>query len=208
MFGSGDDPYKATVSDLLLGAEKYRKCQMVFMPSFAKENAVYILQDGESQETKAKVVWTEMKQPLWSAMMKFLRDEAGGGSFSVAPKAMRRALTHISHEVSRTEAELDAGTVNLLERTGGRILSRVRYHVKNGDGTDGEPFHVAHFVRGIGYRSGKTWSPLNGTRTYDFVELAKVLGTFTHTEGPEREAAHRDMVARAKSLLGRLGKDK
>ncbi len=203
-----DDPYRATVAELLLGGERYRKCEMVFMPAFDKESAVYILRKDDGQDAKATVVSVEMKLQLWSEMTKFQMKEGDGKSYTDASEGRRRALARVSREVRRTEAEIDARTADLLEKTWQAMLSRVRYSIfdmsRNLLGRDGESSHAAHYVEGAGYMTGKTWSPHEGTRTYDFVNLAKVLRNFTRSDGATRETILRDVVTRAEALLKRL----
>ena len=54
VFGSRISPYKDAVAAILLGRNEYggRECQMVFLPSFGPESAVYILRSDDGKETK------------------------------------------------------------------------------------------------------------------------------------------------------------
>src|SRR5438445_2038734 len=76
IFSVGDYPYHAAVADVLLASDKYRKCQVVFMPSFRVESAVYFVRDEvKLQPGKINIVVVEMKQPLWTDMMTLLKSE-------------------------------------------------------------------------------------------------------------------------------------
>lgn len=207
LFGSVEDnPYHSAVGDLLLSANKFRKCQMLFLPSFDKESAVFLVRSGDNPKANAIVVAAEMKEQLWGAINRFLMKEAGEGKpYTIGPVDMRRALSRVSRRVERVEAEIDPSTADLLEKTWESMLLRVRYPPPSNDvGLDGETFHVAHWVNLNGYLTGKTWSPKPSTRIGNFVELAKVLRKYPKLSGDQREAVRKDLISRAEALLKRL----
>ena len=209
LFAFGDRPYHAAVSDILLGSAPYRQCQMVFLPSFQREQAVYMVRGDDKKGVPATVVAVEMKDQLHGAMMKLLYKKGTKSFYPVGNAAERKALGRIPRAVRRHEAPLDATTANLLEEAWLTVLGRVRYAPPEGSvgGADGESFHAAHYMRNVGYRTGKTWSPEVGTIAADLVALARTLREFAVVPGVEREAVRRKLADQAQRLVERARKE-
>ncbi len=66
------DPYYVRASDLLLGEHLFRKCQMVFLPSFQNEAAVYIVRE---EGAPAVVVSKELRPQLWFVLSSARREK-------------------------------------------------------------------------------------------------------------------------------------
>jgi hypothetical protein len=181
------DPYSTRVAELLLSEHAYRKCQMVFMPSFRSESVVYIVRNDDS-ESEALAVVKELRPQLYYALTKELRREAEGELISWSPQSQRRALKSIQVEAVSSTALLDRATVELLGDVWTEMLTEVR-HRTDTLGDDGISYHVAHYVDGLGYRSGKTWSPSDPGSLSDFVSIAEALRAFVLAKEHTRDAA-------------------
>lgn len=199
--------YYEAVSERLLPSW-HRKCQAVFLPSFSEESAVYILHDDDS--TATPIVFTvKLETQLWFEMLKAI--EAGAdtrGRYTLDAQSQRQALSQIRSVVSRFEAPLDATVATVLEHTWDAMLMRVHYPEKAELGLDGENCHFANFVTGLGYRTGKVWSPVKGTPGYELMELAKALSEYPALLETDRKDAAREMMQRAQRLLALLGDGK
>jgi hypothetical protein len=106
-------------------------------------------------------------------------------------------------EVDRSKASISDRSADLLEDVWWQMLGRTRYPVEPEQGLDGTSYRVAHWRTGVGFRSGETWSPEDGTRTKALVSLAEHMAAFAQAPTPEGDAA---LGSEAQSLLERLAK--
>jgi hypothetical protein len=173
------EPYDAAVAVALLGEHNFRKCQMLIIPSFSPENVVYVVRE---RGASAKVIAKQLEQNLWAVMNDVLSDGGRANSYEETPEAQQRALGKIDKKVKRWEREIDQKTADDLEKVWRMVLSRVQYGDNDTIGLDGETYHIAHFERGIGYRTGTTWSPSNGSLLARFVQLGSALRDFARGE--------------------------
>ena len=177
-----DDHYRL-ISQALLGEHSHRKCQMLFLPSFAPEGAVYVVRFPE--DASGLVVVKEFELDSRPALLD------------------AQSLDTPYTRVQRWEARLEGKDADLLETLWVTMLSRVHYEEEPTGGFDGVEYHAAHFARGFGYRSGKTWSPHSGTLASDFIAVAEELQEFAKEKEVEREVVRRRLMAKAGALLER-----
>jgi hypothetical protein len=201
-WGSDDDAHAGAVADALLGSTPARKCQMVFLPSFEPENAVYLVRGRGRVRGPATVVATETERHIWSEAERVSK-LAREGSITLAEDSRRGALARVSRTARTATATLDAATATLLERVWERMLARTRVPQRPNRGKDGITYHAAHFV-GRTYRCGTTWSPEDGTLTHDFVDLAAALQRHARSTDRDRPAIQRELRSKAEALLARI----
>lgn len=66
---------------------------MLFLPSFDKESAVFLVRSGDNPKANAIVVAAEMKEQLWGAINRFLMKEAGEGKpYTIGLHTLSRTL--------------------------------------------------------------------------------------------------------------------
>jgi hypothetical protein len=200
-WGLRDDAYAGAVADALLGSAPRRTCQMVFLPSFRKENAVYLVRGRRGAAT---VVATEARRQIWGQAHDLLWQGAEGNSISTDEFYMRPALARVSRAVEKASAPLDSQTAGLLERVWAQMLARTRVPPEHAFGLDGVTYHAAQFEVCTGYRCGMTWSPAEGARARDFVDLAVALQRYARSGQGERAAIRRELRSRAEALLARI----
>jgi hypothetical protein len=195
--------YHAAVNDRLLSSLPFiRKCQVVFMPSFSPEGAVFIIWDEKKVGVAPKVVAVELERQLWSEMQKHMRGEKS--SWSGKPEDMKRVLPHINSNVLRAEADIDAKAAKMLESVWESMLLRVRHSKEEITGLDGENYHFANAVERRGYLTGKVWSPDKGTPASDLVEIAKALRDYPKLPETERGKSSQAITKMARKLLDKL----
>jgi hypothetical protein len=186
------EPYRLAIRDALLPVREYRKCQLVAVPSFQPEWAVYLLREEGSAP---QLVSRRMSEQVWRTMRnKLQRDWSSGRTAQTA------ALEDLKIEVETSRAVITVATADLLEEVWGRMLARVRYPRTPWEGEDGIRYHASHWSQGS-VRSGQTWSPPQGSHPYALVKLAEQMHSFTETPGNDAEERLR---ASASTLLARL----
>lgn len=189
------DPYHAAVREALVGEHSYRKCQMVVLPSFRREWAVYIVREEGSP---AQVLFKRFRKPLWGEMMSVLSDSGRKTSFSIESEAQQAALAHLEMDLDRWATTVDERTADLLEDVWWRMLGRTRYTDNAEIGHDGTSYHVAHWRKGGGFRSGQTWSPNEGSRAGRLVSLAENMAEYARAPSAQLEEA---LIAEARAML-------
>jgi hypothetical protein len=200
--GFGPEPYYLALRDSLLGEHNYRLCQILAIPSFEPEWTVYLIQDGSGH---AQIIYKAMKVNLWSEMCDKIKKNTNSTSFRTNGHDAIEALSQLKKEVVRALAPISGPTTVLLQQVWGGMLARVRYPQPDGSiGLDGITYHVSHWERGSGFRSGTTWSPEEGSRTSAFVQLAEDLRNYVLAQNNEQPTLELAMTNKAKALLVRL----
>jgi hypothetical protein len=186
------EPYSVAVRDALLPPREYRKCQLVAVPSFQPEWAVYLLREKGSAPL---LVSRRMSDHTWRTMRNQLER-----SWSSGRTAQTAALEHLKIEVETSQAVISVATADLLEEVWGRMLERVRYPRTPWEGEDGIRYHASHWSQGS-VRSGQTWSPPDGSRPSALVKLSGKMAAFAQSPSAEAEV---QLQAAATALLARL----
>jgi hypothetical protein len=192
------EPYDLALRAALLPRHDYRKCQLVVVPSFQPAWAIYLSWEKDSAP---RLVSRRMREHLGHAMTNRISGNGKKRSYSLGPEAQRAALQHLKIEVDTSEAVIAAETAVILEAVWSRMLTRVRYADTSWQGLDGIRYHASHWSQESGFRSGQTWSPLEGSRPYGLVQLSEQMNAFTRTPGTEAETRLR---AAASALLSTL----
>lgn len=203
------NPYYEAVSERLLSSTEYRKCQVVFLPSFSQESSVYIEYNNGNSNGPLNVVTSYLKKQLWFEMQELMEANADkNGTYYVGVEAQRKVLPKIHSKVDRFEAPIEKNIAIALEQVWIEMLNQTHYSEKAKRGLDGETYHFANFTLGLGYRTGKAWSPDKDTLIYEFVELAKVLRNYPSLHQQDRKKAAQNLLSRAKNLLIRMEANK
>lgn len=192
------DPYQLALRAALLPPHKYLKCQLVVVPSFQPEWAIYLTRDEGSAP---QLVSRRMSEHLWPAMTNTISENGKKRSYSIGREAQSAALKRLKIEVDTSHAVVAVETADIVEAVWSRMLERVRYPSTPWEGTDGVRYHVSHWSQGRGFRSGQTWSPPQGSRPYAFVKLSEQMHSFTQTASIDAEEKLR---AAASTLLSAL----
>ena len=198
------DPYDLRLRDALFANDTYRICQLVTVPSFDRESAVYISVD---ERGVAWVISRTLNEQLWGLMMTQIDIQSGGPKLgkpvNSGPDAQAAALAKIHASADVDRAELDQATVDLLAQACESVLRRTRYKGQSG-GVDGVEYHAGHWMRGLSL-AGRAHSPKPGTIAHDYVILGETLKTFARSTPPQRDAIRAELVAKAEHLIDRAG---
>jgi hypothetical protein len=191
------EPYDLALRDALLPPRGYRKCQLVSVPAFEPEWAVYLTREEGSTP---HLVSRRMSDQLRAAMAKVINESGWNRSYSTARDAQSAALKHLRVKVDTSRAAITAETADQLEGVWSLMLERVRYPSTPWEGEDGVRYHVSHWFPGR-VLSGQTWSPPEGSRPYRLVKLAEQMHALTLT--PSKDGEER-LQAAASALLSAL----
>jgi hypothetical protein len=189
------DPYDLALRDALLPSPGLYKCQLVVVPSFDPEWAIFLKrEDGSAPH----LVSRGLRRHLRAEMMNVIQEDASKGSFSAAQNA---ALKRMKVDVDTSQAVVTGETADMLEEVWEKMLDRVGYPATFTIAVDGVHYHASHWSALRGPRSGQTTSPPQGSRPYALVMLAEQMRGFTQKPSPEAEARLRDDASTLLSAL-------
>ncbi len=206
------DPYDLVLRDLLLNEHTWRLCQVLVVPSFSPEWAVYLTRDNPTKG-EAQVIYKVMKSHLWQEMYEVI-EKNGTNDLNTA---YAKALAQLKKPVNKAAAPISESTTALLEKIWIEMLMRVHYEPleefigEDGEtyievGLDGVTYHVSHPIIGM-VRSGTTWSPEAGSNTGALVEIAEDLRQYATADSKKRPQIEATIVQKAKNLLAKLKKE-
>jgi hypothetical protein len=195
-------PYELVLRRSLLDGDRYRLCQLVVVPSFSAEMAVYMV-SGEEPGEAFTVIARTMKKQLWNRMMKELEKGRQGESISLDDAAQSTALQKLRTAVDTRTATLDLSTGERIAQVCENVLRRVRYPQEDVSGLDGTTYHAGHWVPGA-FLAGKTWSPEKGTLAASFVEMELALKKYAEVPVAQRSAAKEDLIRMAERIEKQL----
>lgn len=194
------DAYRERLHELLLGGQNYRHIQLVTMPSFEPEMAVFILHADDAHDTP-KVVFRKMRKNLHSLMSEQVM-AMKGPPWSFRTEDGWPVLKRMRPEMDICEAQLDLLTFVALDALWQRALRSTAY----GDGergVDGTTYVFADFEAGAGYMAGETWSPSAPSRLASLVDVGADLGVYA-CSAPEKRQQAADEIRRAAIAAARL----
>lgn len=194
--------YDLALRRALLGADVYRKCQMLVVPSFAAEWCVFIRRE---EGTRPELICRRMKESLYSGLMDAVSSDRDPSVGDRGAAAEARALELVKIELETSLVFVRPDTADLLEEVWWRMLGRVRYPEKSRSGKDGTTYHFAQWIVGA-VRSGEAWSPDEGTRVDALVTLGEHMRDLAIAEPDARTALEDSLVRDACSLLDRIEK--
>jgi hypothetical protein len=200
----GTDVYKGALAEALLGEHGNKQCQMLAIPSFEAEWAVYVVRDekGSNPILFAK----EMEKHLYAELMQAVLDLDPKGETYDSTR-VPEVLSRLPKRVKTWRLEIDLATADLLARVWSEMLQRVRYPSPAeccGSGCDGVNYHAADQTSALGPRAGTVWSPDLHTVTGDFVELAEAMRSAAEVGPAGRQRSLADLSIRARLLADRL----
>jgi hypothetical protein len=195
------EPYDLALRALLIGQHPHRQCQILAVPSFEREWAVYMIREDKSPPT---LIFNRMQKHLWAEMQQkagSIGKNDGKNKSLTSHEIDQKAIESMGIQVDTVSAPLKSKTADLLEDVWWRMLTRVRYPPKTESGLDGVRYHVSHKKQYEAYRSGQTQSPEEGTRPAALIALAQQMKAFA--EKPSEEGEERLQTA-ARALLKRI----
>lgn len=196
-------PYYLALQEALIGESIYRECQMLVVPSFEPEWAVYLIRD---EKGAAHVIYKTMEKSLWGDMMRQIEHDAGNpNSYSTGATAQFAALLKFQKKVKRHVAPIGKTTTEALNHVWANMLARVKYPLEPMLGLDGTSYYVAHWSQNMGFRSGTTRSPDPKSRAGVLVTIADKLRDFTLAQPLDRPALEKELLVSAKTLLSKIG---
>jgi hypothetical protein len=158
------------------------------------------------QPGSAQVIYRAMKKRLWDEMMEeSIQSSSDKSVIHMGDSYQIAALSKLSKSVDSATSPISEPTAALLEQVWMEMLARVRYPEPDGTvGFDGTTYHVLHWARGIGFRSGTTWSPDDGSKTGALIEITESLKKFVLAQSKDRPGIESSIADKAKALLRRL----
>jgi hypothetical protein len=154
--------------------------RILTMPSFSGENVLSI-ENANKEDTKFKVIYKICKESIWYKKNKD------------------------SIEVISFENDIDSTTVILIKKIFGKVLADTRYNKQARAGLDGVNYIFTGFFLGLGVRSGEVWSPANGTKMHDLIELGELLRELAKSENSDnRIKLESEIKTKGERLLKRM----
>jgi hypothetical protein len=194
---SPPSPYDLVLRQALIGDDRYRLCQMVYLPSFHEESAVYITHERGKPFV---VVSRTIKKQLWTRMLDEMEKASPTkNSFSMDSMYQSAALKRIRAAVDTRTTNLDDDVATIVVDACRDVLLQVRYPKNSTMGLDGTAYHAGHWIPGA-FLSGKTWSPKEGTVAADFVAMEMVLQAYANSTSEKKATLKSDLLAKAKHL--------
>lgn len=201
---SAPEPYEVRLHEVLFAEDMYRVCQLVELPSFEPESAVYIRMGRQGPPL---VVSRKLNEQLWALMMTQIEIQSGGRavgkSISTGPAAQTAALATIKASADTDQAEIDQTTVIALSQACEAALQRARYQGASG-GVDGTTYHAGSWKPGA-FLAGSVNSPQPGSVSSDYVALAEKLRAYAQSTPSERDTIKSEILAKANHLIARTG---
>lgn len=162
----------------LLGDYGEPQCQMLVMPSFSRESAVYIVR-GPEKDSEAMVVRRAFEKSLWGAMIHEVKRQRRGKRIPMDYESQKKALEAADKAITTHFCPIDAKVADDLATIWETMLRRARNDNDSGGVFDGTGYYFAHFVRGVGILSGETHSPYAASLPGLLVFLGERLSGYT-----------------------------
>jgi hypothetical protein len=197
------DPYKDRLYEVLFGGDHRRICQLLTVPSFEAESAVYI-----KSPVRGTPVVVSRALPVQLSQIEKREDRGPGRERAdLGPGEYEEILAKIQPSTETHVAEIARTTVDTLSRACEAVLQRThaRGSLPGRDGTH----HAAHWKEGTGdwqegkLLSGQAWSPQPGTISSDYVAFGESLRRYASSSLSERDAIEADLLGRAERLIAR-----
>lgn len=129
---------------------------------------MYLIRD-ETIKGEAQLIYKSMKASLWYEMLNQIKqDSTNDKIINMGAQAQAAALEQLNKSVDRIATPISGSTTALLEQVWKEMLARVRYPKIPDEiiiGLDGVTHRVSQYQKGIGFRSGTTWSPEKESNT-------------------------------------------
>lgn len=173
--------------------------QLVTLPSFEAESAVYITCPDFGP---LQVVSRRLKKSLWDGFAQRLGASRNAGAS--IPAAELDAFRLPAPEVSVATAPISAATLARLKEVWTAALLAARQPAPHGLGADGVTYHFADWAQGAGMRTGWCWSPAEGSTLHALVQLGAELEEYVRAPQERRRALDEALREHASALLPRL----
>lgn len=130
-----------------------------------------------------------------------------GKSFKVIYKICKESIWYSEKrdkiKVIKYEKDLDSAMVNLIEKIFDKVLLKTKYYKDFRMGLDG-----VNYIFSSKIKAGQVWSPKDGTKMNDLVELGELLIEYAQlNSNDDRLKLNQEIMDRGKKLLSRLNGD-
>jgi hypothetical protein len=196
----GPEPYQLVLRRALLAGDNYRLCQLVTVPSFSQESAVYMVR---GQDGRVNVVSRVLRDQLWTSMLGEMQKTAKNNAISLDAVAQSIALEKLRTAVDTHRVSLDTKTAEMALGLCRDVLLRTRYPDSPTAGLDGTTYYAGHWIQGA-FLGAHTWSPEKGTLAADFVAMERALQGYADSTENGRAQAKVDLIAKAQLLAAHL----
>jgi hypothetical protein len=128
-------------------------------------------------------------------------------SYKVIYKICKKSIWYSDNRdktnVIKYEKEVDSAIVNLIEKVFDKALLQTKYYEDFRMGLDG-----VNYIFSSKIKAGQVWSPKEGTKMNDLVELGELLIAFAQSDGnDDRVKLNQEIMDRGRKLLSRLSGD-
>jgi len=196
-------PYDLFLRRAFFDEDHYRLCQLLIVPSFESESAVYLTEEDGGPR---RVVSRTMKTQVWASMTQAMRGACAGNSFTLDAASQGAALAQLRAAVETRATEIDAASADLVENACRSVLLRVRYPAQDLTRVvahaDGTTYHAGHWIPG-NFLACTTWSPVAGTLSSEFVNMELALKAYAEAAPGARPKILADLAAKARQVLQR-----
>jgi hypothetical protein len=196
----GPEPYELVLRRALLAGDYYRLCQLVTIPSFSQESAVYVVR---GQDGSVNVVSRTLRVQLWTSMLKEMQKTAKNKAVSLDAVAQSLALEELRTAIDTHRVSLDTTTAEMVLGLCRDVLLLTQYPETPTAGADGTTYHAGHWIQGA-FLGAHTWSPKTGTLAGDFVAMEVALQAYADSTPERRTRAKADLITKAQLLAARL----
>lgn len=104
-------------------------------------------------------------------------------------------------ETETFEAKIDFTFANLLGKVFTMATSEVKYPIEIDWGLDGTSYVVSAYRKGDGVETGENWSPKNGTRMRQLVDISKKLIRLVKASDKDSEKLIKEIREIGETLL-------
>lgn len=188
------EPYLAALTRLLITEER-RVLQMVTLPSFHRESAVYVRQEWSGP----LVVSARLESNLRGQLAERVREKADGKPVTLRTEELYATLGEWQPTVEVARAPIGEPLLTQLERLWHEALMGTRYPAKALVHVDGTRYHFSTRTM-----FGRTWSPSRGSRMAALVDVGEKLASYAWAPEAQRAAAGEELLAEVDALLQRL----
>jgi hypothetical protein len=145
------DPYDLTLRAALFENDNYRLCQLVTVPSFSEESAVYMV---SQKDGGALVISRTLESQLWHDMMDALEKASNDPhSYSIGPESQAAVLKSLHPTAITHTALLDSQSAKILADTCEAVLLRVRYPEKASGAWTASPTTLVIMVPAVSFQA-------------------------------------------------------
>jgi hypothetical protein len=205
IFAEDSNNYPLIVSEVLL-RKSTGTVQLVVLPSFEKEHALFI-QFNES--TKPVVHLVRPTENIYSALKRIVGPKITAEKMKTDINSTDfRSFVELSKDFSVSVEEKSAAISNEaaeeLSKVWAEALFRTAYERSTDVRFDGVTYHFSHWPKQSAPLAGSTNSPPQKTKMSDLVNLGDLLAKFVEADPTKQKEIEQKLIADSRKLLKRL----